>query len=83
MDHAQYSAHLNSISGNSNMDFVEWTGSDALYHSTPLQTKSFSEIQECTQQVYLNVFAEQSVINEALALCFTMPFPQVLQALGL
>ena len=65
------------------MDFVEYTGSDATYLFQPLQTKSINAVQECTQQVYLNVFAEQSVINEALALCFTMPYAQVLQALGL
>ena len=63
MDHAQYSAHLNSISGNSNMDFVDLTTEQANALSQPVQTKSINAIQECTQQVYLNVFAEQSVIT--------------------
>ena len=65
------------------MDFVEYTGSDATYLFQPLQTKSINAIDACVQQVYLNVYAEPSVVNEAIALCFTMPFPQVLQALGL
>ena len=65
------------------MDFVDLTTEQANALFQPLQTKSINAVQECTQQVYLNVFAEQSVINEALALCFTMPYAQVLQALGL
>ena len=65
------------------MDFVDLTTEQANALFQPVQTKSINAIDACVRQVYLNVYAEPSVVNEAIALCFTMPFPQVLQALGL
>ena len=65
------------------MDFVDLTTEQANALFQPLQTKSINAVQECTQQVYLNVYAEPSVVNEAISLCFTLPYAQVLQALGL